>query len=336
MRKRPLVSIIIVNWNGKKHLQYCLPSLIKINYPNYEVILVDNGSVNGSVELVEDNYKKITIIENKTNLGFAEGNNKGIRRAKGEYILFLNNDTKVKPDFLTKLVKDLEGNPEIAAAQSKILLMDNPKLLDSIGSFLTWTGFLTHFGFREKNKKGLNKKMEIFSAMGVCLLFRKDVLKEVGFFDKDFFAYFEETDLCWRTWLAGYKIIYAPQSVIYHKKGATSSLMANSFVIYHSFKNRICSLLKNLEIKNLIWMLPLHLLVCNLIILGYLFKGKPKNSFFILKAFSWNIFNFWGTLEKRRVVQNKIRKISDKALLPQISRKINLKNYWRLWKRINV
>jgi len=336
MKQYPKVSIIIVNWNGREHLRYSLPSLSKIDYPNYEIILVDNNSTDSSLEFVRNNYPQIKIIKNTANLGFAQGNNLGIRQAAGKYVLFLNNDTKVKPDFLTKLVSGLESEPDIGAVQSKILLMDRPKFLDSIGSFLTWTGFLTHFGFLKKNEPRLNKKIEIFSAMGVCLLVRRDVLEKVGFFDKDFFAYFEETDLCWRIWLAGYKILYISEAVIYHKKGATSSLLPNSFITYHSFKNRICSLIKNLELKNLMWMLPIHLVICKLVALGYFLKGKPRNSLSIFRALGWNLVNFKSTLTKRKTVQNKIRKISDSLLLPRISRKISLTNYWQLWQEINI
>ena len=313
-----------------------MSSLVKLNYYPREIILVDNGSIDDSVEFVKKNYPEVIIVKNKTNLGFAEGNNIGIRKAQGEYILFLNNDTKVKSDFLNQLVEELEPYPDVAAVQSKILLIEEPELLDSIGSYLTWSGFLTHFGYREKDSKSLNRKREIFSAMGACILLKKEVLNKIGLFDKDFFAYFEETDLCWRVWLAGYKILYIPKSVIYHQKGATASLMANSFVIYHSFKNRICSLIKNLEARNLVWILPIHLLFCNLVILKYLLiRREPQNSLAILKAFGWNIVNFQITLKKRKVIQNKIRKVSDKILLPQISKNISLANYWQDWRRID-
>jgi GT2 family glycosyltransferase len=331
-----LISVIIVNWNGEKNLQYCLSSLARIDYSPYEIILVDNGSTDDSVEFVRKNYPKAIIIKNKTNLGFAEGNNKGIKKAGGEYILFLNNDTKVEPNFLNSLVSELENDSMAAVVQSKILLMNNPKLLDSIGSFLTWSGFLTHFGYRQKDRKNLNNKREIFSAMGACMLFKKEVLNKIGLFDKDFFAYFEETDLCWRAWLAGYKILYIPKSVIYHQKGATALRLANSFVIYHSFKNRICSLIKNLEAKNLVWILSIHLVFCNLVILKYLLiKSEPQKSLAILRAFGWNISNFQNTLKKRNIVQNKTRKVPDKILLPQISRKVSLSHFWQIWKRID-
>lgn len=335
MTKKPLVSIIIVNWNGLKYFRYCLPSLTKIDYPNYEIILVDNGSSDGSIGYIKKYFPKVKIIRNKNNLGFAEANNKGIRKAQGKYILFLNNDTKIKPDFLSKLVLELDDDPRNAAVQAKILLMNEPKLLDSIGSFLTWSGFLTHFGYRQRDKKDLDKKREIFSAMGACLLFKREVLKEIGLFDKDFFAYFEETDLCWRAWLAGYKILYIPESVIYHQKGATVSQLANSFVIYHSFKNRICSLIKNLEAKNLVWILPIHFVFCSLVILKYLLiNGEPQKSLAILRAFGWNIFNFRSTLKKRNIIQKKIRRVPDKILLPQISNKVSLKYFWQIWKII--
>ena len=152
--KTPLVSVIIANWNGGDVFKNCLASLSKIDYPNWELIVVDNGSTDGS-ENVAANYQLIknknlpsaepcslVILKNKTNLGFAKANNQGYEKAWGKYILLLNNDTKVERDFLLKLVERMERDPSIGVIQPKIYLMDKPGFLDNVGTYLTWTGFL--------------------------------------------------------------------------------------------------------------------------------------------------------------------------------------------------
>lgn len=310
-----LVSIIIPNWNGKEHLKKCLCSLENLDYPNYEIILVDGNSSDGSVEFIKENYPQVEIVQNDRNLGFAETNNIGYKKAKGEYILFLNNDTEVEPDFLLILIKKLNEDKDIVGVQPKFLQMDNHEALDCIGDFLTFSGFLYHFGYRKKadNPKYL-KTMELFAMKGVAMLFKRSVLEEVGVFDSDFFAYFEETDLCWRMQLAGYKIAYIPESIVYHKGKGTSSKINFSFIDYHSFKNRICSLIKNLEFKSLLKILPIHLCLCVLCGITLVLKGEISHGIAIFKAIGWNIANFEQTLKKRRFVQKNIRKITDKEL----------------------
>lgn len=259
-----LVSIIIINWNGKKHLEKCLPSIKKQRYKNIELIIVDNASVDDSVFYVKKVFPKAKIIINPTNLGFSEANNIGYKKANGDYILFLNNDTDVTKDFLIELISNIEKDEKIGGAQSKILFMEKKDTLDSVGAFLTTSGYLYHYGAIKKDSKKYNHKISLYSAKGACMIFKRAVLKKIEvegkIFDPKYFAYFEETDLCHRVWLAGYKIMYIPSSVIYHKVGGTSTKMVNSFIQFHSFKNRIRSHIKNLGTVNLIKILFLHLL----------------------------------------------------------------------------
>lgn len=324
----PLVSIIIVNWNGKDLLKVCLPSLKKINYKSFEIILVDNGSTDGSIKYARKIFPQIKIVQNKTNLGFAKANNQGIKLSRGELVLFLNNDTKVTPDFLNILVKRLISDPKMGAAQPKILHLEKKGKLDSIGSFLTGSGFLYHLGFEANDSKKLNKEIKLFSGKGSCLLFKREVLKKIGFFDNDFFAYFEETDLCWRLWLAGYYLLYIPRAIIYHKSWGTTKKLPLSFVSFHSFKNRVASLLINLEFVNLLKIIPVHILFCTFISLYYFVKLKPSNSWAIFQAIVWNARNFTKTLKKRKNVQKKIRIISDKKLFPQIMKNASFSYYY--------
>lgn len=325
------VSIIIVNWNGLGHLEKCLPSLFKIDYPNYDVIVVDNASKDESVPYMEKNFPKIKIVQNKTNEGFAGGNNAGLSMVTGDYVLLLNNDTVVTKNFIDELVKTIESDPSIACVQSKILSMDYPDRLDSVGAYLTNTGFLYHFGYFQKNKKSYDSTKTLYTAKGACMMVRKKIVDQIGLFDQDFFAYFEETDFCHRIWLHGGKIEYCPKSIIYHKVGGTSNSMNNAFIQFHSFKNRINSYLKNLGTIELFKILPLHLVLCEIAALVFIPKGRPDLFIAINKAICWNFVNLSKTLNKRRKVQHKLRKVSDSEFMPIIKRNLGLRYYYYLF-----
>jgi hypothetical protein len=323
------VSIIIVNWNGKKWLPGCFGSLAKQEYKNYEIIFVDNASTDGSVAWVNKNYPETKIVINKENLGFAGANNVGYRKTKGKYVLFLNNDTRVTTTFLTKLVKAMKGR--VGGVQSKILLMDHPDTHDSVGAFLTPTGFLYHYGFGAKDQKKYDLAISLHTAKGACMMFRRDVLQKVAIagnvFDPDYFAYFEESDLCHRVWLSGYDIVYVSASVIYHKMGATSAGMNNAFIQYHSFKNRIRTYMKNLGTTHLMLILPVHIFLCEAFSLVSLLRGKIALALAIQRAFWWNIVHLVSTLKLRNFIQKKMRKRTDEAFLPQVMRHPGLGYY---------
>lgn len=307
-----VVSVIIVNWNGKHFLKTCLSSLFEQAYKKLDVILVDNASKDGSVEYVKKYFPKVRVLINKDNLGFAEGNNVGYREVKGEYVLFLNNDTRVTKTFITEALKVLESDKKVAGVQSKILLMDESTHLDAIGAFLTRTGFLFNFAIGKKDNPNYHKEFELYSAKGACMLFKKNLLdktlvnKEV--FDNRYFCYFEETDMCHRVWIAGYKILFAPNSIIYHKMGGTSTKLNNAFVQYHSFKNRLNSYIKNLTVSEFLIIFPFHLLLCEGFALYSLLKGNWQIFIAVQKAVWWNIVQISVTLKKREFIQKRIRK----------------------------
>lgn len=331
---KKLVSIIIVNWNGKEYLKNCLFSLKDQNYKNIEIVFVDNNSHDGSIDYVKNNFPKIKIILNKENLGYAEGNNIGYKYATGDYILFLNNDTKVTKNFLIELVKVLESDSQIGGAQSKILLMDEPSALDSVGAFLTKTGFLYYYGVFKKNSSLFDKQIYLYTAKGASMIFKKEVLEKIKIkgqlFDSRYFAYFEETDMCHRVWLAGYRIVFAPKSVIYHKMGATSMKLNNAFVQYHSFKNRINSYIKNMSIKQLIKVLPVHLLVCEIYAFVSLLKFNFPLALAIQRSIIWNVLNIRETLRLRKIVQYSIRTVSDKSIEKYIYKYPPLSYYYHI------
>lgn len=297
----------------------CLKSLNSVTYPNYEIILVDNNSQDGSVEAIGKKYPKVKMVQSSENLGFAGGNNLGLKKTDGDYVLLLNNDTKVTESFLEPLVEDFSKIQNLGIVQSKMLVMDDPKLLDSVASFQTSTGFLYHRGYLDTDKPEYQEFIYSFSAKGACMMIDRRVLK-LGLFDEDYFAYFEETDLCWRAWLLGFKVGFEPRSVIYHKMGVTSAKMNRAFINYHSFKNRIRTILKNTSIATLCWMLPIHLSICVMLALYFLLNREIAASKSIFQALLWNITNLNGTFELRRKAQS-LRKISDEEIF-----KMTLKN----------
>jgi len=333
--KKPLVSVIIVNYNGIGLLKVCLKSLVSQAYKQIEVILVDNASSDGSVDFVRKSYPQIKVVENKRNLGFANGNNIGFREARGNLILFLNNDTRVTKDFLNILVDNVLNDSKVGGVQSKIFLMDQKKVLDSVGTFLTNTGIMYHYGVHRKDAAKYSKKIAIHTAKGACMLFKREVLEKVAvngeIFDRRYFAYFEESDLCHRVWMAGYEIYFIPESVIYHKMGATSSKLANSFVQFHSYKNRINSYLKNLSFLNLVKILGVHIFLCEVVSLYYLVTFNFGVFWAIQRAIVWNVLNLGGTMWRRKIIQARIRKVGDEEIFSRVMRRVGLNYYINLF-----
>lgn len=319
------VGLIIVNWNGLEHLKLSLPSLNKQTHQKLQVYVVDNRSSDGSVAYIKRYWPTITLIEAEKNLGFTGGNNLGIKQALADgadYLLLLNNDTEVAPDMVEKLVAYMDSSPKVAIAQPKLLLMDYRDTLDSCGSWLSKTGFLLHYGCEEKDGPQYSKITPIFTIKGAAMIVRRQLIDEVGMFDDDFFAYFEETDLCWRAWLAGWQVSYAPVTTVYHKIGGSTKKIGSPIINYHSFKNRIMSLMKNLQWYNLVWMLPLH----TVLVIGFSFiyfaARRWQSGLSIYKAIFW-IFAHSGRIwQKRRQIQAS-RKISDAELFKTIMHPID-------------
>ena len=203
--------------------------------------------------------------------------------------------------------------------------MDDPKRLDSVISYQTSTGFLYHKGYLDKDRKEYKVFQYTFSAKGACMMVRRGVLR-LGGFDREYFAYFEETDLCWRAWLMGYKVGFEPRSIIYHKMGATSSKMKSAFVHYHSFKNRIRTIIKNASFTTLLWMTPIHIACCLSLFFYFFVSGQRVGSWAIIKAIWWNILHLEDTLKWRRKIQ-RARKSKDRQLFSLVLKNPSLSFY---------
>lgn len=336
MNKPPLVSLVILNWNGKRWLKQCLPTVKKINYPSLEVVIVNNGSTDDSVDFLKKYYPTIKVVEIKKNRGYAGANNLGVKATKGKYVLLMNNDTKVTPSFLNKLVEDMENDPRLGAVQPQMRSMIYPKLLDSVGSFLTFTGFMYHFGYMKPHaKKMYQKPLYAYSIKGACFLMRRKDYLDLGGLDEDFVCYVEETDLCHRIWLSGKKVLYEPRSIMYHWGGGDMQVMTKDEVtIFRSFRNRFISYTKNLSIRELILLLPSHIIFCELFILASLLTGKIKKAGAAQLGMIASLYMLPKTLKKRKHIQHHIRKVSDSEIAPFIKRNPRLSYYFYLFQDI--
>lgn len=321
----PLVSVVIVNHNGIEFVNACLRSVLNSNYPDFEVIFVDNASSDGSLQFVKNNFAtdcRVHIIENSESVGPAVGRNKGIAAAKGKYIAFLDNDTEVDASWLLELINVLEQDSTIGAAQSKLLKLDQRDIFDYAGDYLTPFGFLSERARGAKDNGQFNYIADIFSAKSASSIIRKDLLDKIGGFDEDYYMYLEETDLCWRVWLAGARVVFAPASKVYHaygtKKKTKKQYYPEYIVRFYGCRNYMTTLLKNLGATGLIKILPLYILSLLTLSAMFMFRGKFKDGFWVIKAIIWNFFNIIPVLKKRFFIQKFIRKTGDKEILTKV------------------
>jgi GT2 family glycosyltransferase len=301
-----LVSVIIVNYNGKKWLQKCLDSLLNQTYTNFEIILVDNKSTDDSIKFLKTNYldKRLKIIEHKENSGFSGGNNIGIESAKGEYILLLNNDTWVDSDFLEKIMTFYKNNKYDIVAPYENDYEDTKHPQYSIQ-----IDILGHPMYdRQKNDKA------DFYLSGVSLLFRKDFYLETKGLDNNFFMYFEEIDWFWRVMLLGGIFRHIPNLYVHHAgSGSTGSGIKYLSFLWRN-QNTLQMLIKNYSWYNLIWVLPIYILQNLFEIIFMILIFQPKIAFSYIQGWYFNIIHLPRTLQERKWVQ-KNRKISDAVIM---------------------
>ena len=240
----PLVSVVIVNWNGRHLLKECLDSVLAQSFRDFEIVLVDNGSQDESAEYVQEQYPAIRLVGLKDNIGFAGGNNAGIRTAFGKYIALLNNDTRVDTAWLSSLLNEAEASPRsIGMWACKILSYDNPGIFDNVGLLLYPDGLARGKGRLDADNGQYDQKTEALFPSGCAGLYRREMLDEIGLFDEDFFAYADDVDLGLRARLAGWGCIYAPLAKVYHKYSSSSSAYS-PFKAFLVERNRIWVLLK--------------------------------------------------------------------------------------------
>ena len=293
-----LVTLIIVNWNGRPLLPECLESLRKQEFRDFETILVDNGSSDGSVDWVKKNYPEIRIVSLSRNTGFCVANNIGFSKVKTRYVALLNNDAIAHPLWLLNLVTGLETHEQAGSAASKILHYAKPDMIDRAGDGYTNAGVGLLRG-RGMPSSAYDKPQWIFGACAAAALYRKSMIDHIGFFDEDFFLIYEDVDLSFRAQLNGYKCLYVPDATVYHK--ASSTIVRDSDIsIYYGHRNLEWVYLKNMPFVLIMETLFFHMIHTFGSVLYFSSKGKIKS---IIRAKSDAIKQIKRVLKKRQVVQ---------------------------------
>jgi GT2 family glycosyltransferase len=242
---RPTATVIVLNWNGLRYLDDCFKALLAQEVEGgFEAMLVDNASTDGSVEHVRRTWPGVRVVRCTANLGFAAGNNIGMRAAAGRHLVLLNTDTRVQPGWLAALVNAAELDPTIGAVTSKLVFMADPGEIQNAGSLLLTDGSGADRGFHERDKGQYQVREEVFGACGAAALYRREMLEDVGHFDETFFNYYEDTDLNWRMRLRGWRVLYEPEALVHHVHTGSSGEWS-PFFTYHVDRNRLFMLLKN-------------------------------------------------------------------------------------------
>lgn len=315
----PLVSIIIPHQAGRDILLQCLEAITRDrSYSNYEIILVDNASSDGSVREAQGKFSDIRVLRLEENQGFAGGCNRGIAASRGKYVLLLNDDTEVEPGWLRELVHAAETEPNVGACQPKIRSLREKSRFEYSGAA---GGLMDIYGYPfsrgrlmghvEADTGQYDDPVEIFWASGVCMLIRRSALDEAGHFDETFFAYMEEIDLSWRLQLQGFRLLYVPTSVVYHIGGYSLDQRVLKRM-YLNHRNSVIMLIKNYSSRTLLWILPMKLLLELFIMFAALLRN-PLRSRAVLMSFGWIFSHLPTVLHLRAEVQSK-RRVSDRDI----------------------
>ena len=266
-------TVVIPNYNGIKYIEACLESLFQGTDTEFEVIVVDNASKDGSLELVKEKFPQVILIENAENAGFDKAVNQGILASKTPYVILLNNDTRVERSFVHELEKVIEQSYKIFSVSAKMIALHDKDKIDDAGDFYCALGWAFARG-KGKKPDLYNKSGEIFASCAGAAIYRKTILDEIGLFDEEHFAYLEDIDIGYRAQLYGYRNIYAPEAVVYHAGSATSGSRYNAFKTRLASQNSIYIIYKNMPMIQILINLPF---LCA----GFLIKTL----FFIKKGF---------------------------------------------------
>jgi len=266
MNSKPasITTVVVLNWNSHEMTAECIRSLLAMDGADFEILVVDNGSTDGSVELLPEEFPQITVLPQERNLGFAAGCNVGIRHAlanDAEHVLLLNNDTLVAPDFLREMLAAIQGDPRIGAVCPKIYFADQPERLWYAGAdFSLWTGTAKHRGWKEVDHGQFDRHEEITQATGCAMLVRCSAVRAVGLLDEQFWAYAEDLDWSVRFLRRRYLLAFAPKAHVWHYDGATSvkSMGAGSQAIRQFFSTRNMVLVARKHLRW--WQIPSYML----------------------------------------------------------------------------
>jgi len=303
------VAIVILNWNGKKILEEFLPSVVEFS-EEATIYVADNASTDKSIPYLKEKFNKVTIIQNKTNGGYAKGYNDALKNVTEDLLVLLNNDVEVTQNWLQPIINEFKRDDSLIAAQPKILDFNNKRYFEYAGA---GGGFIDQLGYPycrgrifntiEKDKGQYNDINKIFWASGACFIVRSNEFRELNGFDENFFAHQEEIDLCWRIQQNGGIIKYIGNSTVYHVGGATLSNI-NPIKTFYNFRNSLLMLVKNIKSSKVWIILFIRLLMDGIAGLHFLIQGKWKHTLAIIKAH----FSFYSLLPRYINKEYKIRK----------------------------
>lgn len=322
------LAILIPNWNGEAVLADCLRSVVSAidGSISAQVLIFDNGSSDGSMAILRnfESLLPLGIVRSETNLGYAAANNALYKRADAEFCLLLNNDTIIEGS-LDRAVAFLRSVPDVGIAQGPILDITGTSI-DSVGSLVAPSGFLYH-AHSGLAARPLPPSRPVFSVKGAAMYARSTCIDEIGLFDPEAFAYFEESDFCWRAQVAGWDVVYdCSLPVIRHVVGHTSPRLGTRVYEFHSYKNRIRSILVNTQSRTMPGMLARHVGVCACAAAGAAMTGRWSATRSILAALLWNLSALGRTLPRRRNVQ-RLRRRSDREVFAATSRRMRWSDY---------
>lgn len=341
MKKKDFVSIIIPTYNAKKYVEKCISSILKNKYSNYEIIVVDNGSTDSTVDFLEEKYTlftdKIGFVSLDKNYGPAKARNEGVKIAQGKYLGFLDSDTEVEKNWINEALNYFRKDKKIGALQCKLLLIKDKKSYDYAGEYLGNLGFLVPVAvYGEIDHGQYDSCGKILAAKSAGMFIRKDVFDKIGGFDEDYFIFVEETDLGWRCWLAGYEVIFCPNSIVYHCFSSSKNIFDRKFdnylVRFHGTKNYIMTLYKNLSKKYLLKILPGHIFLWLCLSFYLLLTGQTPSFINIIKGIFWNLKNFSENKNKRKEIQKK-RRLTDKDIFVNLAlmKDVGVAHYINRW-----
>lgn len=297
-----MISIVVLNHNGTRHLKSCFDSIKEQTNSDYETILVDNGSTDNSSDYVREKYPWVNILSLPVNQGFSRGVNTGIKKTKGEAVFLLNNDTVLDRECLDSIKRALKEHPQYLFFAPKMLSINQKGIIDS-GGIIFRDYKCYDRGQGQRDDILFSKEEEVFGGCGGAVVFRKEFFEKVGYFDDDFFAYYEDVDLAFQAQLKGEKCLFIPRSRVYHSRGATNVLYSDYYV-FHSGKNGLNCIMKNLPTRLFLRNLK-QLLLNQIREISYFTKrgqGWP-----ILKSKIASFLSFPKILKSRWEVQNSIR-----------------------------
>ncbi len=313
---QPSVSIIILVRNHREHLKDCLESVMNLDYPHLEIILADNASTDGSADFVQGKFPSVKVLRLDKNYGFAEGNNIAIKQAKGDYIFLLNPDTKVEPECVNKLVETMEKDKNIGICMPKMLIFNEPSVINSTGIIANKVLQGRDRGAWELDCGQYDRERQILGACGAGMFIRRNLFEKIGYFDRLYFAYYEDLDFSIRTRWSGYKINFVPQAIVYHKYRPFRKDIFNEYIDH---RNRLRMMLKNMSLVTLGWMLPKSLYSDIKSIYRHLRRKRPELAYYRLKALLWNLIMLPDTLIRRVRIQRK-RVVGDKSIISMLER----------------